>query len=111
MALPFAVVMTIPALQRGGFTAPLPAPSRRAAPAGSAGPAQAAFRDPRLSADRITGYRDQLDEDARRRFEATFDLLSRWAVCNDPPEHTRLRGLVHKAFTPRVVAGLLAVRG
>jgi cytochrome P450 len=67
---------------------------------------QAAFRDPRLSADRITGYRDRLDEETRRRFEPTFDIFSRWAVFNDPPAHTRLRGLVHKAFTPRVVASL-----
>lgn len=66
----------------------------------------AAFRDPRLSADRITGYRDRLDAQARQRFAPTFDIRSRWAVFTDPPVHTRLRGLVHKAFTPRVVANL-----
>ena len=67
---------------------------------------QAAFRDPRLSADRITGYRDQLDEEGRRHFAPTYEILSGWAVFNDPPVHTRQRGLVHKAFTPRVVANL-----
>jgi pimeloyl-[acyl-carrier protein] synthase len=29
-----------------------------------------------------------------------------WILFKDPPEHTRLRGLVHKAFTPRVVESL-----
>lgn len=66
----------------------------------------AAFRDPRLSADRITGYRDRLEAEAQQRFAPTFDVLSRWAVFTDPPVHTRLRSLVSKAFTPRVVANL-----
>ena len=67
----------------------------------------AAFRDQRLSADRITTYyRDHLGDEGRKRFQPTYDILSRWAVFNDPPVHTRLRRLVHKAFTPRVVADL-----
>jgi cytochrome P450 len=33
---------------------------------------------------------------------AIADIL----VCTDPPKHTKLRALVNKAFTPRVVAGL-----
>ena len=51
----------------------------------------AAFVDRRLSADRITGFRDHLDEQARRRFAPTYEILSGWAVFNDPPVHTRLR--------------------
>ena len=31
--------------------------------------------------------------------DPVFDVLSRWMVFNDPPDHTRLRGLVVKAFT------------
>jgi len=33
-------------------------------------------------------------------------MLSRWMVFIDPPAHTRLRRLVGKAFTPKLVAGL-----
>ena len=33
-------------------------------------------------------------------------LQSSWMVFRDPPDHTRLRGLVHKAFTPRMIAQL-----
>ena len=30
-------------------------------------------------------------------------MQSRWLLLKNPPDHTRLRGLVHKAFTPRIV--------
>jgi cytochrome P450 len=29
-----------------------------------------------------------------------------WFIFSDPPQHTKLRGLINKAFTPRVVANL-----
>jgi cytochrome P450 len=31
---------------------------------------------------------------------------SRWLIFSDPPRHTRLRGLIMRAFTPRAVAAL-----
>ncbi|MCU0492403.1 MAG: cytochrome P450 [Chloroflexaceae bacterium] len=34
------------------------------------------------------------------------NLLNQHMLATDPPDHTRLRGLVQKAFTPRLVEGL-----
>ena len=65
----------------------------------------AALRDPRLSADRITPYMNRLSEE-RRAHQSAIGSLGHWMVFTDPPDHTRLRSLVMKAFTPRVVEGL-----
>ena len=35
-----------------------------------------------------------------------LDMQSNWLLLQNPPDHTRLRGLVHKAFTPRMVEQL-----
>lgn len=50
------------------------------------------FRDERLSADRV---RPTLGDDP------AFEILARWMVFTDPPDHTRLRRLVQGAFTAR----------
>jgi pimeloyl-[acyl-carrier protein] synthase len=34
------------------------------------------------------------------------EMVERWFVFRDPPDHTRLRGLVNRAFTPRTVESL-----
>lgn len=66
-----------------------------------------AFRDKRLSADRIRPFvnaaRNGHDGD-----EIAFlgEHISLWAVFNDPPQHTHLRGLMNKAFTTRRVEQL-----
>ena len=35
-----------------------------------------------------------------------YDMQSRWMLLKNPPDHTRLRKLVAKAFTPRVVENM-----
>jgi cytochrome P450 len=63
-----------------------------------------AFRDPRLSADRITPYYERkLTGPNGEVHRFTYETLSRWMVFVDPPEHTRLRKLVDHAFRPKAI--------
>ncbi|WP_432842337.1 cytochrome P450 [Dactylosporangium sp. CA-092794] len=67
----------------------------------------AAFRHEQMGADRITPYlKNQLSEAESERFGRVFEILAKWLVFLDPPDHTRLRKLMHKAFTPRAVQAL-----
>jgi cytochrome P450 len=67
----------------------------------------AALRDPRLNqGDRIAAILSQLPAERRADFQALSLHLTRWIVFTDPPDHTRLRALANKAFTPRVVGAL-----
>lgn len=54
------------------------------------------LRDPRLGHMEMRG-----EWPAEQR--ALFEMQSHWMLVKNPPDHTRLRGLVHKAFTPRIV--------
>lgn len=62
----------------------------------------AGFRDPRMSADRAGSFAARLPEPVRVRLAPLIKNLASWALISDPPAHTRLRGLVNKAFTPRL---------
>lgn len=44
-------------------------------------------------------FRDGVGENS-----AIEQVVTRWMLQVDPPDHTRLRGLLNRAFTPRVVA-------
>jgi cytochrome P450 len=64
----------------------------------------AALRDPRLSAKKLPD--DMLAPGVPDSFRRLGELLMHMMLLKDAPDHTRLRGLVNKAFTPRVVEGL-----
>jgi hypothetical protein len=63
----------------------------------------ASLRNPQLSSDRFPRARKRL---AARGLESLFDNRIRSMIHMDPPDHTRLRGLVNKAFTTRTVSAM-----
>ena len=67
---------------------------------------EAVARDRRVSSSRVPVIMSQLTEAQREAFAPLAQAVSSWMLFVDPPDHTRLRTLVNKAFTPRMIAGL-----
>ncbi|WP_240808182.1 cytochrome P450 family protein [Polyangium spumosum] len=61
------------------------------------------LRDPRFGKD-FTKWSPE--ERQRLRVSDEFEALGKHMLSADPPDHTRLRSLVAKAFTPQIVEGL-----
>lgn len=68
--------------------------------------AESAFKDRRLSANRVSGYAAKMPDAVKEKLKPLIDNISRWTLLLDPPDHTRLRGLISKAFTPRAVEAM-----
>ena len=61
--------------------------------------AMLALKDPRFGRE-VGHVKPQLP--VAPEFQPLSDMAAHWMILRDPPTHTRLRGLVNKAFTPRV---------
>jgi cytochrome P450 len=62
--------------------------------------------DRAMSADRVRPFFELLPGEEQRRLADLGHYLMLWAVFKDAPDHTRLRGLMNRAFTPRAIEAL-----
>lgn len=55
-----------------------------------------------FSSDRVSSFLESLrtSPDADQGLASAMEVLNGWMTFKDPPEHTRLRRLVYRAFTP-----------
>ncbi len=63
-------------------------------------------KDPRLSAKRAQQMLLPLPLSRQAEFSELARMFSLWLIFMDPPEHTRLRKLLNKGFSPAAVEGL-----
>ncbi|WP_369408404.1 cytochrome P450 [Reyranella humidisoli] len=67
---------------------------------------QVALNNRQISADRLTPFFRANPEHQRGSIDSLVRYLNHWMVFRDPPDHTRLRRLFNKAFTPTSVSNL-----
>ncbi len=63
-------------------------------------------KDPRLSAKRAQQMLLPLPISRQAEFGELARMFSLWLIFMDPPEHTRLRKLLNKGFSPAAIEGL-----
>jgi cytochrome P450 len=61
------------------------------------------LRDPRLSAKRTSALIDEFPPDKQKEFAELARTLSLWMLFFDAPEHTRLRKLMNRGFSPGAI--------
>jgi cytochrome P450 len=66
----------------------------------------AGLRDMRLSSVRTGLFSQGVPEEVVRKLAPLGRNLASWLLFHDAPSHTRLRSLINKAFTPRMVLAL-----
>jgi cytochrome P450 len=59
-----------------------------------------------MSGRRVESFSSRLDPVARQQMSGLYQHLEKWIGNMDPPDHTRLRALVNKVFTPGMVQEL-----
>src|SRR5579863_10020325 len=65
-----------------------------------------AAKDPRLSAKRSQQLILSLPIGSQSEFSELARMFGLWLIFMDPPEHTRLRKLLNKGFSPAAIEGL-----
>jgi cytochrome P450 len=69
-----------------------------------------AMHSQKFLADRITPwYQNRLNAEERERYKPTYQALHSFVVFTDPPDHTRLRRIFSRAFTPKAVQKMRAI--
>ena len=66
------------------------------------------FRGRFMSADRMSIIEARIPESLQETMAPLFSIFNNMMLMSDPPNHTRLRSLANKAFSPRVVENMRA---
>jgi hypothetical protein len=64
---------------------------------------KAVLLDKRFSSERMKPFFESLGSEQRDRLKNLESSVGLWAVFLDPPDHTRLRGLLNRSFTSKAV--------
>ena len=68
---------------------------------------KSALTDYRLSSDKMAFYMNTMSPKERKNLDSLSQYMTQWMSMKDRPDHTRLRGLVNKAFTSKSLQDLL----